>query len=77
MNGVTCTGEAFLPTITDQNWQIAGTGDYNGDGKVDLLWRNRVTGVNAVWYMDGVTWTGEAFLITVADQNWKIAMGGQ
>jgi len=24
----------------DNSWQIAGTGDFNGDGRTDILWRN-------------------------------------
>ncbi len=27
-------------TMVDSAWQIVGTGDYNGDGRDDLLWRN-------------------------------------
>jgi hypothetical protein len=46
--------------------------DFNADGKPDLVWRNTVYGVNAVWYMDGVTMTGAAMLNTVGDLNWRI-----
>ena len=28
---------------------VAGVGDFNGDGKSDILWRNTSTGVNAIW----------------------------
>jgi hypothetical protein len=66
------TGGALLPAISDTSWQIAGTGDFNGDGKVDILWRNYGTGLNYVWYMDGVTVTGGELLMTVADLNWII-----
>jgi hypothetical protein len=31
------------------NWQIVGTGDFNGDGKDDILWRNSDTGVITDW----------------------------
>ncbi|MFC2142625.1 hypothetical protein ACFLR7_06805 [Acidobacteriota bacterium] len=51
---------------------MAGTGDFNGDGKVDILWRSYADGRNAVWYMDGVSRTGSAYLSTVTDTNWKI-----
>ena len=36
-------------TVADQNWKVAGTGDFNGDGKSDILWRNTSTGDNAIW----------------------------
>jgi hypothetical protein len=59
----------------DTNWEIGGTGDFNRDGKVDILWRNYGAGLgyNVVWYMDGVTLTGSEWLPTVADVNWRIA----
>ena len=47
-------------------------GDFNNDGKTDILWRNTSTGQNAVWYMNGVTLIGSAFLDPVVDQNQKI-----
>ncbi|HEV2595401.1 MAG TPA: M10 family metallopeptidase C-terminal domain-containing protein, partial [Sphingomicrobium sp.] len=31
---------ANLNTIVPTSWHIAGTGDFNGDGRVDVLWRN-------------------------------------
>ena len=57
MNGVTRTGSANLTPVADQTWKIVGTGDFNSDGKPDILWRNTATGQNSVWYMDGVTFT--------------------
>ena len=26
-----------------------GSGDYDGDGRADILWRNSNTGVNVIW----------------------------
>jgi len=36
-------------------WQIVGLGDLDGDGKVDLIWRQIQTGDVATWLMNGVT----------------------
>ena len=40
------------PGVVPANWQIAGTGDFNGDGNNDMLWRND-SGRVAIWNMDG------------------------
>jgi hypothetical protein len=77
MDGTTILGtEGYLRTVTDQNWQIKGTGDYDGDGKVDILWRNSSTGENYLYFMDGTTIKPtEGYLRTVADPGWRVALG--
>jgi hypothetical protein len=78
--GSMCIGTAFLPAVLDVNWQVAGTGDFNGDGKVDILWRyyggGGAQGLNYVWYMDGVTCLGGVLLPAVLDTSWQIAGTG-
>jgi hypothetical protein len=37
-----------------------------------LLWRNKSTGANALWYMDGSKFRNAKQLPSVNDQNWKI-----
>src|SRR5438093_6580666 len=71
MNGTTITGQGHLAEA-DLNWQVAGVGDFNGDGKADILWRNSSTGQNYVYLMNGTTVTGGS-LRTQADQNWQVA----
>ena len=36
-------------TLADLNWKVAGTGDFDGDGKSDICWRNTSTGQNYIW----------------------------
>jgi hypothetical protein len=76
MNGTEWTGSAELLPVSDLNWQIVGTGDFNNDTHVDILWRNISTGSNVVWYMEGTTWTGSAPLLGVSDQSWQIVGTG-
>jgi uncharacterized delta-60 repeat protein len=79
-NGTTLLGgDIFTTTMTDQNWQIVSSGDFNRDGKDDLLWRNASTGRNLVWFMNGVTKTGEKAIIDsqgadilVQGNDWEI-----
>src|SRR6266850_4663380 len=63
--------EGFIRSV-DLNWRIAGTGDLDGDGKADILWRNSATGENYIFFMNGTTIRAEGFLRQV-DLNWKIA----
>jgi len=51
------------------NWSIVETGDFNGDGKSDILWRD-TSGNTAMWFMNGATPTG-ASLGTVST-DWTI-----
>jgi hypothetical protein len=44
---------ALLPTEPNLDWEIRGTGDFNRDGQVDIVWRNKVSGENRVWEMMG------------------------
>ena len=34
-------------------WRIAATGDFNGDGKPDILWQHDAGGLQ-IWFMDGL-----------------------
>ncbi|MEH2331037.1 cadherin-like domain-containing protein, partial [Nostoc sp.] len=38
MNGFSLESNNLITQVADQNWQIAGTADFNGDGKSDILW---------------------------------------
>lgn len=53
-------------------------GDFNGDGRVDLLWQNRADGRLAAWFMNGTTAADNAFLTPdrVADTAWHIVGSG-
>ena len=76
MDGVRLV-EARLLTparVTDLGWQIAGSGDFNGDRQPDLFWRHRQTGLMTVWYMNGSTFSGAGLVSpnTVSDVRWEI-----
>jgi len=74
MNGTAIlAAEGYLRQVTDQSWQIAGIGDFDGDGKADILWRNSSTGENYLYLMNVTSVVGEGYVRTVADQNWQVA----
>jgi len=73
MNGATIVGQDVLYTVADPYWRIVGVGDFNGDGKPDLVWRNYMpSGMNVIWYMNGAAIAGQDVLYTVADTHWRI-----
>src|SRR5262249_9794854 len=51
------SGVPFDAALSPLTMTLAGTGDFTGDGKGDLLWRNDA-GAVSVWQMDGGTRTG-------------------
>jgi hypothetical protein len=42
----------WLSSTGVTGWRVVGTGDFNGDGKPDLVWQNDARQV-VVWYMGG------------------------
>ena len=65
MNGSTVLQSSVLG-IVPTNWVIVETGDFDGDGEADLLWRDATTGAVAIWFMDGVAVTSTANVGTVS-----------
>jgi VCBS repeat protein/fibronectin type III domain protein len=59
---------------TDTHWKIAGTGDLNGDGYSDIVWRHDTQGWLAYWTLvnNTVTSTGLLSITQNSDLNWAI-----
>ena len=55
--------------MVPSTWNIAQTGDYNGDGKSDILWEDNSANL-AVWYMNGAQIASTAGLGNVA--GWTV-----
>jgi hypothetical protein len=55
MNGTTILNQAtsFVGQVRPV-WSIVGSGDFNGDGMSDVLWRD-TNGNVSVWEMNGTT----------------------
>jgi glucose/arabinose dehydrogenase len=69
------SGEAVSPSrVSDTDWRIIGSGDFNGDGEPDLFWQHQVTRLMTVWLMHGTEFFQNASVTpdTVSDPNWAI-----
>jgi hypothetical protein len=75
MEGLRLINSALLGPgqVADPNWTIVGAGDFNGDGRNDLVWRH-AQGWIAVWFMNGAQHLGTAVpsVDRVADTDWII-----
>src|SRR6266699_3124922 len=48
------------------------SGDFDGDGKADILWRNALTGENYIWLMNGLTIAAQGLVNVVDDPAWQV-----
>ncbi|HEV3245287.1 MAG TPA: FG-GAP-like repeat-containing protein [Candidatus Paceibacterota bacterium] len=53
-------------------WTLADTGDFNGDGKTDLLWRN-TSGAFSEWQSTGSGFTSNVYTSSSVDNTWTLA----
>lgn len=53
-------------------WKVVALGDYNGDGKTDILWRNDSTGQVYLMLMDGLFIASQGFIYQEPNTSWKI-----
>ncbi len=53
-------------------WQVKGVGDFDGDGKADILWQNSYNQLQ-IWTMDGKTMTSNRWIGATPGAEWTIA----
>ena len=63
-----------VATVANLAWRVAGVGDFDGDTRSDILWRNSSTGQNAIWRSSNVTTQLRA--ATVSHLDWKVVAVG-
>jgi len=65
-----------LPTVSDPRWTIQATGDIDGDGQTDVVWRHSATGQVTAWFLKVANFDKPLdraiYLPTVTDPNWVI-----
>lgn len=75
MNGTQVASKTTIATINAAGgWDFVGTGDFNGDGKTDLLFLNGQTHGVAIWQMNGSQITsGSQIAVMNAAGGWHFA----
>ena len=59
-----------LASVTDLQWNVAGVGDYDGDGQADVLWRHATLGHDDLWR--SADSSRRLPLARVADVDWRV-----
>jgi Ca2+-binding RTX toxin-like protein len=74
MNGLQIQGEgAVTHAAVTNDWHVQGTGDFNGDGNSDVLWRQDGTGQMYIWEMNGQQVQAEGAVAHAAVPNdWQV-----
>jgi CARDB/FG-GAP-like repeat len=83
MNGPTITSSGFLNAngalaAPGSSWNVVGSGDFDGNQRIDLLWRDNASGELALWSMNGtqIAGSGDVMAGGVAarpDSSWSVA----
>jgi uncharacterized repeat protein (TIGR03803 family) len=68
------TSSSALGTVTS-NFVVQGVGDFNGDGHIDILWRETSTGTLSIWFTNGTQVTSAAVVGTLPT-TWNVAQIG-
>ena len=76
-NGTFNSNDANAWEVVPTSWKVDGVGDFNGDGRDDLIWRND-NGTFTTWLAqpDGGFVSNDANSLAVLPTNWKVADTG-
>lgn len=82
IEGWTVKATYYLTSVpVDTSWKVVGTGDLNGDGFADVVWKHSGGGV-AVWFLQNGQIVGTQYLVldgapaVEADPSWEIRAVG-
>jgi len=77
LNGTTATQLVVLnpASVTDPNWRVVGSADFDNDGYPDLVFQHAISAKIVIWYMHGTQMTSGVWMSPAgpSDTNWKVA----
>lgn len=62
---------AKIQKVTDPNWKVVGSADFNNDGRSDIVWQHQTNGMIAIWLM----WDNQVLdtrVIATVDPKWRL-----
>jgi len=71
-NLATIRNGAFVNVTPPTDWKVVGIGDFNEDGKSDLVLQNQSDGRIAIWFMNGYAYAGGALLPIAPLTGWQV-----
>jgi hypothetical protein len=77
MTGGTTFGHeiSLPPNSDDPGWKMIGTGDFNHDGKQDIIWQHSTLDLLGIWYMNSDS-TVQSYSVPnpshTGDINWRM-----
>ncbi len=79
LNGTQVTsGGAIVNNAFGSNWRIVASGDFNGDGKADLVWQRPSDGIVEVQFLSGnVAIGGGEISSNSFDSSWNVVGTGK
>jgi hypothetical protein len=75
-NNAVIPGGSFVNTTPPTGWKVVSVGEFNGDGKSDLVLQNQTTNQIAFWFMNGSLYLGGVLMPFTPPAGWAIAGAG-
>jgi hypothetical protein len=71
MDGTSVVGASYIGTAVGADWVAKGSGDFNSDGKSDILFQNTGSGAAYVWHLDGTAVTTHGYVGWTPGAQWE------
>jgi hypothetical protein len=72
VNNATITGGDNVIPSPQAGWKVVGIGDFNGDGKSDLVFQSTTTNQVAIWFMNGPYYQGGVLMPYTPPVGWLV-----
>ncbi len=71
-NNGTISGGDYVNPAPPAGWKAVGIGDFNGDGKSDIVFQNQTTNQIAIWFMNGPNYQDGVLMPYTPPAGWQV-----